>query len=86
MPPIHQVFLFLPLEHAEDPAIQRQCVQLFRQLADSSDADRIASFARYAQAHCEVIARFGRFPHRNAILGRESSARELAYLEQHGGF
>ena len=86
MPPIHQVFLFLALEHAEDLAIQRQCVQLFRQLADSSDADRIASFARYAQAHCEVIARFGRFPHRNAILGRESSARELAYLEQHGGF
>lgn len=86
MPPIHQVFLFLPLEHSENLAIQEECVALFRQLADRSDADRIAGFAQYAVAHRDVIARFGRFPHRNAILGRESSAQELAYLETHGGF
>jgi uncharacterized protein (DUF924 family) len=46
----------------------------------------VANFARYAKAHRDVITRFGRFPHRNAILGRESRAEELAYLEQHGGF
>jgi uncharacterized protein (DUF924 family) len=48
--------------------------------------ESIADFTRYAVAHREVIARFGRFPHRNAILGRSSTAAELAHLAQHGGF
>jgi len=86
LPPIHQVFLFLPLEHCENLAVQEQCLRLFSELADRSDADLIHGFARYAVAHRDVIARFGRFPHRNAILGRESTAEELAYLEKHGGF
>tara|TARA_R110001592_G_scaffold363398_2_gene688036 strand:+ start:104684 stop:105274 length:591 start_codon:yes stop_codon:yes gene_type:complete len=86
LPPIHQVFLFLPLEHCEDLETQELCVQLFRELAERSDANRVNDFARYAVAHRDVIARFGRFPHRNAILGRESTAEELAYLEKHGGF
>ena len=86
LPASHQVFLFLPLEHCEELAVQEQCVQLYRELAGRSDADRINGFARYAVAHRDVIARFGRFPHRNAILGRESSPQELAYLDKHGGF
>jgi uncharacterized protein (DUF924 family) len=86
LPPIHQVFLFLPLEHCENLAVQEQCLRLFSELADRSDADLIHGFARYAEAHRDVIARFGRFPHRNAILGRASTAEELAHLEQHGGF
>ena len=86
LPPIHQVFLFLPLEHCENLAVQEQCLRLFSELADRSDADLTNGFARYALAHRDVIARFGRFPHRNAILGRESTAEELAYLEKHGGF
>jgi uncharacterized protein (DUF924 family) len=49
-------------------------------------SDEIADFTRYARAHRDVIARFGRFPHRNALLGRESTDAERTYLEQHGGF
>ena len=86
LPPIHQVFLFMPLEHCEDLAAQEECIRLFSKLAGRSDAERINESARYAVAHRDVIARFGRFPHRNAILGRESTAEELAYLEKHGGF
>jgi len=86
LPPIHQVFLFLPLEHCEDLQTQDECVELFSELASRSDDDRIKEFARYAAAHRDVIAQFGRFPHRNAILGRESSEEEIAYLEKHGGF
>lgn len=86
LPPIHQVFLFLPLEHCEDLATQEQCLRLLTELAGRSDAERINEFARYALAHRDVIAQFGRFPHRNAVLGRDSTPEELAYLEKHGGF
>ena len=86
LPPVHQVFLFMPLEHCEDLAAQEKCIRLFGELAGRSDADRINESVRYAVAHRDVIAQFGRFPHRNAILGRESTEEELAYLEKHGGF
>ena len=86
LPAIHQVFLFLPLEHCEDLEIQEECVDLFNELAGITGDSRIAGFGRYAVAHREVIARFGRFPHRNPILGRSSTAAELAYLDTHGGF
>ena len=86
LPAIHQVFLYLPLEHTEDAEIQEECVTLFEELASITGNEQIASFTRYAVAHRDVIARFGRFPHRNAILGRQSTGEELTYLEQHGGF
>ena len=86
LPAIHRVFLYLPLEHCEDLAVQDTCVALFAQLQQIGGDAQFASFARYAIAHRDVIARFGRFPHRNALLGRTSSAEELSYLEQHGGF
>ena len=86
LPAIHQVFLYMPLEHCEDPEVQEECVTLFEELAAVTGNAQIDGFTRYAAAHRDVIARFGRFPHRNAILGRESSTQELAYLEQHGGF
>lgn len=86
LPNIHRVFLYMPLEHCEDPAIQEECVRLFAELAAETGAAAVDDFARYAIAHRDVIARFGRFPHRNAILGRTSSAAESAYLEEHGGF
>ncbi|MFV8818674.1 DUF924 family protein [Haliea sp. E17] len=86
LPAIHQVFLYMPLEHSEDLDDQDTCVALFAQLAATTGSDQVASFSRYAAAHREVIARFGRFPHRNALLGRESSAGELAWLDAHGGF
>jgi uncharacterized protein (DUF924 family) len=86
LPAIHRVFLYLPLEHCEDLDTQDRCVALFEALEDGTDHPQFAGFTRYAVAHREVIARFGRFPHRNALLGRDSSAEELTYMEQHGGF
>ena len=80
--PLEAVFLFMPLEHAENLQMQKDCVAGLQQLGDSSPqfAEKIAGFTKYAVAHQEVIEKFGRFPHRNSILGRESSAEEIAYL------
>lgn len=86
LPAIHRVFLYLPLEHSENLGDQDRCVALLTGLADEVGVEQFHEFARYAHAHRQVIAQFGRFPHRNAILGRESTAAELAYLEKHGGF
>ena len=86
LPLIHRVFLYLPLEHSEELVLQNQCVALFEELALVSDHPQLTSFTRYARAHRDVIAKFGRFPHRNAALERSSSPAEIAYLEQHGGF
>jgi uncharacterized protein (DUF924 family) len=73
-----RVFFYMPLEHAEDIALQERAVVLVEALGD-------AEFLRYARLHRDVIARFGRFPHRNPVLGRKSTPEELAYLAE-GGF
>lgn len=70
-------FLYMPLMHAEDPELQRLCLDRFGALGDPEAM-------RYAREHAEVIDRFGRFPTRNAALGRESTAEERAYLSQPG--
>jgi uncharacterized protein (DUF924 family) len=85
--PIERVFVYLPLEHAESLALQDQSVALYAQLAAEADATErplFEGFLDYAVKHREVIARFGRFPHRNALLGRTSSADEIAFLQQPG--
>ena len=76
----------LRIDASEDLATQEQCVRLFDALERETNTASVKEFARFAVAHRDVIARFGRFPHRNAILGRASTADELAYLERHGGF
>ncbi|MEP1596170.1 MAG: DUF924 family protein, partial [Halieaceae bacterium] len=86
LPAIHRVFLYLPLEHSENIDDQDRCVALMQALAKEVDAPQFPGFADYAEQHRQVIAQFGRFPHRNVILGRESTAAELAYLQEHGGF
>jgi uncharacterized protein (DUF924 family) len=86
LPAIHQGFLYMPLEHCEDLEVQEECVTLFEELAAITGSQMITDYVRYAVGHRDVIARFGRFPHRNAILGRTSTPEELAYLEKHGGF
>lgn len=78
LPPLRRVFAYLPFEHAEDAAMQRESVRLFEALAAQRPA--LAGYADYARRHAEVIERFGRFPHRNAALGRLSSAEETAWL------
>ncbi|OWW19482.1 DUF924 family protein [Noviherbaspirillum denitrificans] len=80
--PIERVFFYLPLEHSESLDDQEQSVSLFRELSDAGKA--FAGFFDYAVRHREVIARFGRFPHRNRILGRESTAEEVEFLKQPG--
>jgi uncharacterized protein (DUF924 family) len=80
--PIERWFAYLPFEHAEDAAMQEESVALFTALAKQHPGYDGA--LDYAQRHREVIARFGRFPHRNPILGRVSTADELDYLAQPG--
>lgn len=87
LPPIQRVFIYLVLEHAEDLAWQEQAVVQFGQLCDLADTHEQAlfeGFLDYARRHRAVIARFGRFPHRNALLGRPSSEAELAFLDEPG--
>jgi uncharacterized protein (DUF924 family) len=82
LPPLRRLFAYLPFEHAEDRALQHESQRLFAALtlADASLAD----FADYARRHAEVIERFGRFPHRNAIVGRENTSEETQFLQQPG--
>ena len=85
--PIERVFLYLPLEHAESLAMQARSVSLYEQLAHEAAVDERAlfdNFLDYACKHRDVVARFGRFPHRNAILGRVSTPDELEFLKQPG--
>jgi uncharacterized protein (DUF924 family) len=86
--PLQRWFCYLPLEHAEDLALQDESVRLFQALAaeapDEGLATTLAGALDYAQRHREVIARFGRFPHRNRVLGRASTPEELEYLSQPG--
>jgi uncharacterized protein (DUF924 family) len=84
---IERVFCYLVLEHAEDPAKQDRAVAAFAELLSrQAEADRVPfqGFLDYAEAHRKVIARFGRFPHRNAILARPGSAAEQAFLTEPG--
>lgn len=77
------VFLYMPLMHAEDIALQDECVRRFEQLATHAPAERVADLqgnVDFARKHRDIIAQFGRFPYRNAALNRESSAQELAFL------
>jgi uncharacterized protein (DUF924 family) len=78
MPPVHRKFFYLPFEHSEDPADQDLSVRLFRATEPHPDRDE---GIRYAERHREIIRMFGRFPHRNAILGRESTPEEIAFLK-----
>jgi uncharacterized protein (DUF924 family) len=79
--PVERWFVYLPFEHAEDIAAQRRALALFDALAADSDSPGIIEYAR---RHYGIIARFGRFPHRNAILGRESTFEESTFLLQPG--
>lgn len=72
-----RAFMYLPLEHSENLADQERSVELFTPLGD-------AEYTHYAVAHRDIIARFGRFPHRNAVLGRTSTPEEEEFLKQPG--
>jgi uncharacterized protein (DUF924 family) len=85
--PLQAVFMYLPFEHAEDIDKQERAVVLFEALekrAPTGAESRFARFTDFARRHRDVIARFGRFPHRNTMLCRTSTAEELQYLAQGG--
>jgi uncharacterized protein (DUF924 family) len=85
--PAQRCFFYLPLEHAEDIELQRLCVRCFDGLARTVAPEwrkEYESYLDYAQRHRDIIDRFGRFPHRNAVLGRESTAAEKKFLKEPG--
>jgi uncharacterized protein (DUF924 family) len=85
--PLERVFFYLPLEHAESGADQDRSVALYEALAREVPPEARAtfeSFAGFARRHRDVVARFGRFPHRNKALQRPSTPEEVAFLAQPG--
>ena len=85
--PIEQVFAYLPFEHSEDRVEQQRSVALYQKLAESApphEAELFNGYLEFAHKHYDIINRFGRFPHRNLILGRASTEIERTFLEQPG--
>jgi uncharacterized protein (DUF924 family) len=85
--PLERAFFYLPLEHSEDLAMQNLSVASYRQLVAQSPAairPQMQDFLQAAISHQQQIMRFGRFPYRNAILGRESTPEEIIFLAQWG--
>lgn len=78
-PPIRRRFFYLPFEHSEDLKEQERSLELFTALGDENSL-------KYAVEHHDIIARFGRFPHRNGVLGRESTPEELEFLKTFDSF
>ena len=72
-------FLYMPFMHSEVSADQERCVDLFRSLGENEGL-------KYAIEHRDIVARYGRFPHRNRVLGRDSTKDELEFLNQHAGY
>ena len=79
-----RAFLYMPFMHSESLADQDTCVELFARAAADAGAPADDGEKRYAERHRAIIARFGRFPHRNAILGRPSTPEEVEFLAQPG--
>ena len=82
LPTFMRAFVYMPFEHAEGLAMQDEAVRLFTRLVAEDPAE--GSKLDYAHRHRAVIERFGRFPHRNAILGRQSTAEEIEFLKLPG--
>lgn len=85
--PMHRVFLLMPLMHSEDLADQRESVARFEALAAGAEGEvgrALEQNADYARQHLAIVERFGRYPHRNEILGRPSAPEEIEFLKQPG--
>lgn len=78
--PIERWFAYLPFEHSEQMSDQHESLRLFGELAQAGLQEPLV----WARKHYEVVARFGRYPHRNALLGRDSTAEEIEFLQQPG--
>lgn len=83
MPPHHRASLYMPLMHAEDAAAQADCVAAFEGLASDCEGAQREGYlqnVKYALRHQEIVDRFGRFPHRNLVIGRTSTRAEIEFL------
>ena len=83
LPTVGRVFFYMPLMHAESPALQDECVMLFEKLVRQSPPElqpKLAGNLRAAREHADIVARFGRFPHRNDVLGRPNTPEEHSFL------
>mgnify|MGYP001812249612 FL=1 len=81
--PIQKVFFYMPLQHAESAKVQAKSVELFERLAESVSPtyqETFLTIAQFAELHKDIIDQFGRFPHRNKLLGRENTSEEDEYL------
>jgi uncharacterized protein (DUF924 family) len=81
--PVQRIFFYMPLQHSESLPVQQESVATYRRLLGEAPAELRPQFegvARYAQLHHDLVQRFGRFPHRNGVLGREATPDEAAYL------
>jgi uncharacterized protein (DUF924 family) len=81
--PIQRVFFYMPLQHAESAKVQAKAVELYNRLAESVSPTYQETFltvAQFAELHKDIIDQFGRFPHRNKLLGRENTSEEDEYL------
>jgi len=90
LPPVERTFAYMPFMHSEALEDQERALELFGKLgaegASGPYASNLGNAAQYAKKHRDVIARFGRFPHRNTILGRDSTPEEAEFLKASGGF
>lgn len=85
--PLQQAFFFMPLQHAESLKVQEKSVGIYGALVDGVGEtlkETLLTFAQFAELHRDIIASFGRFPHRNPVLGRASTPEEEAYLGDGG--
>ncbi len=87
LPPIQRVFFFMPLQHAESAGVQDKSVRIYNALAEGVSAtlrETFLTFAQFAELHRDIVAQFGRFPHRNRPLGRSNTPEEETYLTADG--
>ena len=85
--PCERLFVLMPYQHSEDIKVQEASVRLFQELSDSEPEGQAGFFegtVKYAQLHHDIVARFGRFPHRNKALGRQMTDEESSWLEEGG--
>ena len=84
---VERLFFYMPLQHAESTEVQDEAVSAYKRLVSESPAELRSTFEKsleYAEQHRDLIRQFGRFPHRNRILGRDSTPEEIAYLKTSG--
>jgi uncharacterized protein (DUF924 family) len=83
LPPIHRVFYYMPLQHAESRKVQKKSVNIFNRLSEAVSPtykETFETIVQFAELHADIVEQFGRFPHRNEMLGRPNTSEEDEYL------